>query len=73
MSDMTIDKPPKVRKISPVSTLHTPVPHDLWKDLSIDFILGLPKMLQKADSILIVVDRFSKMAPLYLATRLMTP
>ena len=41
---------------------HTPlfVPSCLWQDMSLDFILGLPKTQKKHDSILIVVDRFLK-------------
>ena len=36
-----------------------PVPHQIWEDVSVDFIEGLPKLVGK-DSILVVVDRLSK-------------
>ena len=38
------------------------VPQGRWTDISIDFISGLPTTLSKHDSILVVVDRFSKRA-----------
>ena len=39
-----------------------PVPESPWQEVSLDFVLGLPRTRRQLDTILVVIHRFSKMA-----------
>jgi len=38
------------------------VPQGLWEDVSLDFVIGFPRIQRNKDSIMVMEDRFSKMA-----------
>ncbi|GKC56999.1 transposon ty3-I gag-pol polyprotein, partial [Tanacetum coccineum] len=58
---------PKCHKAKGQSSSHglylpLPVPVSPWEDVSLDFITGLPRTQRQKDSIMAVVNHFSKMA-----------
>ena len=48
------------------------LPEQKWADVSLDFIMGLPKSAEGYDGILIVVDRATKMVHLVAVNQMIT-
>lgn len=49
-----------------------PVPEDRWSSVSMDFVTGLPTTDQGCDAIMVVVDRFTKVAHFIPTTKTVT-
>ena len=58
----------KVERTHLVGLLHPfPIPERKWESISMDFIIGLPKVLGK-DCIFVVVDRLTKFSHFFVVT-----
>ena len=63
VSECDICKRVKASHLRPAGLLQPlTIPSGKWKDISMDFIVGLPKTAKGYDSIWVVVDRFTKSA-----------
>jgi hypothetical protein len=52
-----------IKAAGPLQSL--PIPTWKWEDISMDFIVGLPKTAKGSDSIWVIVDRLMKIATLF--------
>jgi len=63
VSECDICKRVKASHLRPAGLLQPlTIPSGKWEDISMDFIVGLPKTAKGYDSIWVVVDRFTKSA-----------
>jgi hypothetical protein len=44
-----------------------PIPTWKWEDISMDFIMGLPRTAKGFDSIWVIIDRLTKIATFFLS------